>query len=223
MLEVYHYPLCPFSRKLRIVLKEKSVPFELFLEQFWLRRNEYMRMNPSGETPSVMHPELKQAIYGNHSLFEFLEETYKETNLLGTSPTEKLKTRQICEWFDVKFFNEVTRYIFNEKIVKTVARSGEPNSKAIQAAKRNIISHLDYISFLCRDSRYLTGDRPMLSDFAAAAQLSVLDFVGDVPWNQNQKAKEWYALIKSRPSFKPLLMDKIPNFYPPTHYANPDF
>lgn len=224
MLEVYHYSLCPFSRKLRIALKEKDVNFELFHEQFWLRKNEFMKINPSGETPVIMPAEMGgKSIFGNGAIFEFLDEMYPDTTLLGENIFERAMVRKVVDWFDVKFFNEVTRYIFNEKIIKTVARSGEPNSQAIQAAKRNILSHLDYIGFLSRDSRYLTGDKPKLADFAAAAQLSVLDFVGDVPWAHNQRAKEWYALIKSRPSFKPLLMDKLANFYPPAHYANPDF
>jgi glutathione S-transferase len=222
MLEVYHYPLCPFSRKLRIVLKEKYIGFELFYEPVWERRKEFIKMNPAGETPVIVK-DAALIIAGNYPLFEYIEETYKDNGLLGETPEEKLAIRRITEWFDVKFYNEVTRYILNEKIIKTFAKSGEPNSQAIQAAKRNINYHLDYISHLKGENRYIAGDRPTLADFAAAAQLSVLDFVGDVPWHHNSNAKDWYSLVKSRPSFKPILLDKIPNFYPPAHYANPDF
>ncbi len=223
MLEVYHFPLCPFSRKLRIVLKEKLISFELFYEPFWQRRPEFLRLNPLCETPTIIAPDIKPSIYGNNPLFEFLEERYADSPMLGGNIQDRLLIRKVCEWFDVKFFNEVTKYIFNEKIIKTIAKVGEPNSQAIQAAKKNILYHLDYIAYLCKDTRYLAGDRPTLADFAAAAQISVLDFVGDVPWSHNPIAKEWYALIKSRPSFKPLLMDKITNFHPPQHYSNPDF
>lgn len=221
MLEVYHYPLCPFSRKLRIALKEKSIDFELVQEHFWLRRREFLKLNPTGETP-VLIKDGNIVLWGNYGLFEYLEDAYN-IKLLSGSNEEKAKIRSIIEWFDVKFYNEVTRYIFNEKILKTVAKSSEPNSQAIQAAKRNINYHLDYIAYLVKNHMYLAGDHITLADFAAAAQLSVLDFVGDVPWSHNQKAKEWYALIKSRPSFRPILLDKIPNFYPPSHYSNPDF
>jgi len=222
MLEVYHYPLCPFSRKLRIVLKEKFIGFELFYEPFWERRREFLRMNPAGTTPVILK-DSKLIIAGNQALFEYVEEIYGDNNLLGNTPEERLVIRRIVEWFDVKFYNEVTNYILNEKIIKTVSKSGAPNSQAIQAAKKNILYHLDYISFLRGDNRYIAGDKPTLADFTAAAQLSVLDFVGDVPWHHNQNAKDWYALVKSRPSFKPLLLDKIPNFQPPANYANPDF
>lgn len=221
MLEVYHYPLCPFSRKLRVVLKEKDIPFELFSESYWLRRKEFLKLNPAGVTPVIVK-DSKLVISGNNAIFEYLEETY-HINLIAGSPETKAKIRRLTEWFDNKFYNEVTRYILNEKIIKTVSKNGAPNSQAIQAAKKNILYHLDYIAYLQGESRYLAGDTVTLADFAAAAQLAVLDFVGDVPWGYNAKAKEWYALIKSRPSFKPILLDKIPSFYPPNHYSNPDF
>lgn len=221
MLEIYHYPLCPFSRKLRIALKEKNIDFELIQEPFWLRRREFLKLNPTGETPVIIK-DGNTVLWGNYGIFEYLEDAYN-IKLLTGSIEEKANIRSIIEWFDVKFYNEVTRYIFNEKIFKTLAKSGEPNSQAIQAAKRNITYHLDYISYLVKSHIYLAGDHITLADFAAAAQLSVLDFVGDVPWNHNQKAKEWYALIKSRPSFKPILLDKVTNFHPPSHYINPDF
>lgn len=222
MFEVYHYPLCPFSRKLRIVLREKNIPFEMFLEPFFLRRKEFLKLNPSGETPMIVRAD-KKVMWGNQSIFEYLEEL-SDTRKINPEDLElRSESRKLTEWFDHKFYNEVTRYILNEKIIKTISGNSAPNSQAIQAAKRNIGMHLDYISHLRKNHRYLVSDEPTLADFSAAAQLSVLDFVGDVPWNHNQSAKEWYALIKSRPSFKPILFDKISNFTPPAHYSNPDF
>lgn len=222
MLEVYHYPLCPFSRKLRIVLREKNIPFEMFIEPYFMRRKEFLKLNPSGETPMIVRLD-KRVMWGNQSIFEYLEELPDVKRVYPEDLDIRAESRKITEWFDNKFFNEVTRYILNEKIIKTVSGNLAPNSQAIQAAKKNINMHLDYIGYLRKNQRYLVSDEPTLADFSAAAQLSVLDFVGDVPWNYNQSAKEWYALIKSRPSFKPILFDKIANFTPPVYYSNPDF
>lgn len=221
MFEVYHYSLCPFSRKLRMILKEKGINFELFHEPFWERRKNFLKLTPASETPVIV-AENKQVIFGNRTITEFLDEIDNVPKLMPDSAFECAKVRQIEEWFDVKMYQEVTKYIFNEKILKTVSKTGAPNSKAIQAAKYNIAYHMEYIAHLCRNHRYLAGDTPTTADFAAAAQLSVLDYVGDVPWS-NSKAKEWYALMKSRPSFKPILNDRISSFPPPAHYADPDF
>lgn len=223
MLEVYHYSLCPFSRKLRIILREKQLDFELFQEQYWDRRKAFIRLNPAGTTPVIIFGGNK-IISGNNAIYEYIEETRSiDNSLIYGTPEQKAEIRRMNEWFDVKFYNEVTKYLFNEKIYKTITGAGAPNSEAIRAAKTNINNHLEYISYLLRDNRYLLSDSPSLADYAAAAQLSVVDFLGDVPWKNYEKAKDWYSLIKSRPSFKPILMDKVAGFYPPDYYTDPDF
>jgi glutathione S-transferase len=71
--------------------------------------------------------------------------------------------------------------------------------------------------------KWLAGDDFTLADITAAAHLSTLDYIGDVPWASHENVKDWYARIKSRPSFRPLLSDRIPNAPPPKHYADLDF
>ena len=74
-----------------------------------------------------------------------------------------------------------------------------------------------------KDVKWLAGDALSLADIAAAAHLSAIDYLGDVPWSDHEVAKEWYARIKSRPSFRPLLTDHIPGLAPPKHYTDLDF
>jgi glutathione S-transferase len=62
-----------------------------------------------------------------------------------------------------------------------------------------------------------------LADVAAAAHLSCIDYIGDVPWEAYELAKNWYARIKSRPSFRSILADHIAGMPPPKHYADLDF
>ena len=82
---------------------------------------------------------------------------------------------------------------------------------------------MDYIGFLTEKRKWLAGDNFSLADIAAAAHLSAIDYIGDVPWEEHQSAAHWYARIKSRPSFKALLEDKVPGFKPAQHYENVDF
>ncbi len=222
MHKLYHYSLCPFSRKARVVMREKGVEFELISENFWERRTPFLKLNPAGELPILITP-VQATVAGNRPVCQYLEETNDKKPLLPASPIARAEVRRIEDWFDNKFYLEVTKYILNEKILKTVSRSGYPNSRAIQASKHNLKMHLQYIEFLTRNRRYLAGDEATLADFAAAAQISVLDYVGDIPWSNHQKTKDWYALIKSRPSFRPILNELIPQIAPPTHYKNPDF
>ncbi|MCC7259847.1 MAG: glutathione S-transferase family protein [Alphaproteobacteria bacterium] len=222
MRTLYHSPLCPASRKIRVTLAEKDLRFELKEENYWERRREFVKLNPACETPVLVDTDgtvLAESIAIN----EFLEERYTDVNLIGKSSTEKAEVRRLVLWFDLKFNHEVTRNLLYEKFFKRLMGYGEPNSDAIRAGKSNILYHLDYIAFLTRKRKWLAGDRLSLADIAAASHLSVLDYFADVPWEHNKDAKEWYALVKSRPSFRDILQDRVSSIRPAAHYDNPDF
>lgn len=222
MRKLYHFPLSPFSRKIRILMKEKDLDFDLVVENFWERRKEFLAMNPSCQVPLLVEGD-KNFFSDSTAISEYLEEKYPEKSLLGKDIVEKAEVRRICGWFNNKFYYEVTKHILDEKVFKHYRKQGEPDSIAIRAAKTNISYHLDYISFLTRKRKWLAGEKFSLADITAAAQLSVIDYMGDVPWEQSPHVKEWYSVIKSRPSFRPLLTDSIPGFKPPKYYSDLDF
>ena len=62
-----------------------------------------------------------------------------------------------------------------------------------------------------------------MADFAAAAYLSVIDYLGDVPWDGFPGVKTWYMKLKSRPAFRPILADRWPGLVPAAHYDDLDF
>jgi glutathione S-transferase len=223
MRQLYHFPLCPFSRKVRVCLHEKELNHDLVKEDISRRRPEFLAMNPSNDLPVLV--EANGAAIANHNtITEYLEEAYPErTLLLSKNPLERANVRQVAAWFDIKFNNEVTRYLVNEKVKRYLEGGGTPNSRAIRAAKQNIYYHLDYIGYLTQRHAWLCGDTISLADIAAASQISVIDYLGDVPWPANEAARDWYALIKSRPSFRQILEDRVAGFAPPSYYVNPDF
>jgi glutathione S-transferase len=220
---LYHFPLCPFSRQIRLILKEKELDFTLQQENYWERSNELALLNPAMELPVLIDKAKSLSIADIAAIYEYLEEVYPDKVLLGLSPKVKAEVRRITNWFNIKFFREVTNYLVNEKIIRYYKQDGEPNSHAIRAAKMNITYHLDYIGFLLEQHKWLAAEELTIADFAASSQLSVLDYLGDVPWNHNPRTKEWYALIKSRPSFRPLLTDYIQGFPAAKHYDDVDF
>ena len=222
MRTLYHLWLSPFSRKIRLVLKEKNLDFEMVVERVWERRAEFLALNPAGEVPVLVEPD-GTTLADATAITEYLEEVYPERPLLGATPPERAETRRLVQWFDVKFNREVTMNLVEEKITKRFLALGQPNSQAIRAGCQNIKIHLDYITYLMDRRSYLAGDSFGLADITAAAHLSAVDYLGDVPWEQHDGAKEWYARVKSRPSFRPLLADHIPGAAPPTHYADLDF
>ncbi|HUN51714.1 MAG TPA: glutathione S-transferase family protein, partial [Candidatus Sulfotelmatobacter sp.] len=163
------------------------------------------------------------AVIDSQAICEYLDEAYGERALIGASPVERAESRRLVAWFDLKFGREVTENLIGEKLMKRIMGMGQPNSSAIRAGQHNLHYHLAYIAYLTERRTWLAGDNFGLADIAAGAQLSCIDYIGDVPWGEHPHAKDWYARIKSRPSFRPLLADHVPGFPPPKHYADLDF
>jgi glutathione S-transferase len=219
---LYHIWLSPACRKIRIVLAEKSLDFTMKVERVWERRPEFLALNPSGEVPVLIEPD-GSVLADSWAIAEFLDEVYRDKLLLGLNPVDRAEVRRLVAWFDIKMNIEVTENLVGEKMMKRFLGFGEPNSLAIRAGKANLGHHLDYIGWLVERRRWLAGEHFSLADVSAAAHLSALDYIGDVPWDEYESAKEWYARVKSRPSFRGVLADHIPGAPPPKHYADLDF
>ncbi len=219
MRTLFHFWLNPFSRKVRMALSEKGLDFELRLEKTWERRTEFLAMNPAGDLPLLV--EADGTILSNSQVIcEYLEEVYPEVNLIGHDPVQHAETRRLINWFDRKFNREVTDNIVNEKLMKSILNLGEPHGPSVRAGRANIHYHLDYIGFLTERRQWLAGDFFSLADITAAAHLSAIDYLGDVPWEQHDAAHKWYNRMKSRESFVLILDEFIPDFAPSSSYSN---
>lgn len=222
MLMLYHLWLSPFCRAVRIALGEKGIEFSLRAENIWERRDEFLAMNPACEVPVLAKTD-GSAISGATVIVEYLEDIKPEPQLFGRDPLIRAETRRLADWFNRKFNAEVTDNLLGEKMMKRFLGLGEPDAIAIRAGYKNLRYHLDYIAYLAERRNWLAGDHIGFADIAAAAHLSALDYINEIPWDDHEPVKIWYARIKSRPSFRPLLSDKIPGVPPAAHYADLDF
>ena len=222
MRVLYHLWLSPNCRKVRVTLLEKGLDFELRAEYIWDRRDEFLALNPAGDVPVLVESD-GSALSGSNAICEFLDEVHPDPPLIGRQALGRAEVRRLVHWFDGKFDSEVTENLVGEKMMKRLLGQGAPNSKAVRAGHANIHHHLDYIGYLTERRIWLAGDTFSLADITAAAHLSTIDYLGDVPWKEHEEAKDWYARVKSRPSFRALLEDNVPGAPPQRHYANLDF
>lgn len=222
MRVLYHLWLSPDCRKVRVALLEKELDFELRAEYIWERRDEFLALNPAGDVPVLVESD-GSALSGSNAICEFLDEVHPDPPLIGRQALGRAEVRRLVHWFDEKFDGEVTENLVGEKMMKRLLGQGAPNSKAVRAGHANIHHHLDYIGYLTERRIWLAGDTFSLADITAAAHLSTIDYLGDVPWKEHEEAKDWYARVKSRPSFRALLEDNVPGAPPQRHYANLDF
>ena len=221
MRVLHHLPLSPFSRKVRLVLTEKRLPFELVVEKVWERRDEYLLMHPANTVPTLVDNGL--VVPDSVVICEYLEDAYPEPPLLPRVPAARVEVRRLVAWFDGKFAAEVTANLLGEKFMKRMMGRGHADAGALRAGYANMRHHLEYVGWLAENRTWLAGDSLSLADFAAAAHLSALDFAGDVDWSVSPPARDWYARMKSRPSFRAILADRVPGVTPPAHYADLDF
>ena len=221
MLRLYHVPLSPFCRKVRLVLAEKKMDVELIEERYWEQSTEFLRRNPAGKVPILRHE--GALLTESTPICEYIEELNPEPSLIPKDAKARYEMRRLVSWFDDKFHHEVTSNLLYERVNKKVSGQGFPDSKNIKEGARKIKYHLDYMAWLLEHRRWLAGNTMTLADFAAAAHLSSLDYISDVDWNRSSVVKDWYAKIKSRPAFRNILSDQVSGFPPPRHYNDLDF
>tara|TARA_R110002124_G_scaffold100168_7_gene246886 strand:+ start:38209 stop:38874 length:666 start_codon:yes stop_codon:yes gene_type:complete len=221
MLTLYHVPLSPFCRKVRLSLAEKRIECQLVEERYWDRDPDFLRRNPAGKVPVLKVDGRFMA--ESAAICEWIEEMHPTPSLMPATPDERAEVRRLVCWFDDKFHSEVTTNLLGERVNKKLMKQGYPESKNIKAGSQKIKFHLDYMAWLLDHRRWLAGNAMTLADFAAAAHLSSLDYISDVDWHRSDNVKDWYAKIKSRPAFRSILADVVPGFLPPAHYADLDF
>lgn len=230
MISLYHHPLCPHSRFVRLLLGEYGIEPELIEENVSERRRDFLILDPAGQTPVLVeHPGI--VVSGPGTIAEYFDETrglaLGKHRLLPEDPLSRVEVRRLVDWFGQKFFNEVTNWLVTEKVYKRYMLrergGGPPDMDLVRAARANIRTHMRYISYLAGSRKWLAGNSLSHADLAAAAQLSCVDFLGDVPWEENEAAKLWYSRVKSRPAFRSLLADRLPGLSPAPVYADLDF
>ena len=221
MFRFFHAPLSPFCRKVRLVLSEKKLEFELIEEKYWEKREDFLALNPFGQVPVLQNSEITLA--ESSAICEYLNEKFPDPELLPNNIEDRAEVRRLVSWFDDKFNREVTQKLVYERITKKIIGEGFPEAKNVKVGMQNIKFHIDYMSSLLEYRQWLAGNEMTLADFTAAAHFSVLDYSRDVDWDRSSLVKDWYAKIKSRPAFRSLLADHLAGFPQPPHIADLDF
>ena len=230
MLTIFHHPFCPHSRYIRLALAEYGLEYRTSEERVWERRQEFLMMNPAATTP-VLVAEGYPPVPGVATITEFIDEVrgreLQNGRMLPEEPGKRVEVRRLSAWFNEKFFAEVSGPLVLERFYKRLMRieqgGGPPDTDAIRAARINVRYHVAYIGWLVRTRDWLAGNSMTFADLAAAAHISAVDYLGDVPWSEDEAAKNWYARVKSRPSFRPILAETWPGLAPAANYADLDF
>ncbi len=219
MWQLHQFPLCPFSRKVRLLMGEKNVAYELVRAHPWERSEELAKLNHAGRTPVLADPGRGIALSDSSAICEYLEETVERSPMLGGSSLARAEIRRLVALFDEGFYGDITEPLLREKMTKRIVVRQPPDSRVLREAMKAAHEHLYYLDWLIDTRSWLAGPMLSLADLAAAAQLSVADYLGGIDWTGHEQTRTWYGVFKSRPSFRPLLQEKMEGIHPPAHYA----
>lgn len=223
MWHLYQFPLCPFSRKVRLVLGEKGVAYNLVTEHPWERRPGFRDITLAGRTPAMHDPDSGATLSDSAAICEYFEEVEPAKPMFAGSALARAEIRRLTAWFDGKFYSEVSGPLLEEKMIKRLFYRQPPDATALRMAMRAATDHMDMLGTLLDHHRWLTGTTMSMADFAAAAHLSVADYLGGIDWAGHDQVHDWYAAMKSRPSFRPLLDERMGPLMPPAHYGDVNF
>lgn len=219
---LHHLALSPACRTVRLLLAEKKLDCVLLGEEAWGDGEPLLKLNPAGTVPILVEEDGRPVAEPN-AIVEYLEEAYPQPGLLPGDPHARAEIRRLCAWFDTKFAREVSEPLLYERVDRRLLRLGPPDMTQVRAALERLGDHLGYVGALVEARRWLAGDAMSLADLTASAHLSCLDYLGDITWRAVPSVKEWYARLKSRPAFRPLLADHIAGMPAPRHYTDLDF
>jgi glutathione S-transferase len=220
MWQLFHFPLCPFSRKVRLLMSEKGIGYELVRENPWDGRDGFLALNPAGRTPVLHDAQRGTVLVDSRAICEYFEETVEKSPMINGTAANRAEIRRLVALFDENFYGDVTGPLMHEKMRKRLVLRTPPDSRVLRETMRLVNEHLDYIDYLIDNRPWLAGATMSLADLTAAAQISVADYLGGIDWSGHEPARGWYSVFKSRPSFRPLLSDRMEGLHPPSHYAD---
>lgn len=223
MWQLHQFPLCPFSRKIRLLLGEKGVGYDLVRESPWIRRDEFLDLNPAGQTPVMVETDLNITLINSAAICEYFEETVDKAPMISGTATNRAEIRRLTAWFDEQFFGQVTAPLMYERMEKRLVHRMTPDGAVVREAMKNANQLLDYVDYLLDHRNWFAGPTLSLADLAATAHISVCDYLGGIDWRGHEQTKAWYSGLKSRPSFRPLLSERMEVIVPPPYYDKVDF
>ena len=214
MRRLTHLLMSPPCRFARLALGEKRLAF-----------NAAAATDPRSHLPELIDLDGTTAT-GIWAIIDHLEGYYPEHPLLPEDPEQRSEALRLLDWTMSKLNDEVTNRIVVEKAPHNQTGSllqRPPRMDIIRIGRKALKEHLPELELLCEERGYMAGREISLADLALAAHFSALDYFGEVPWQENNGILEWYLRMKSRPSFRPLLSDRLPGQPPAPHYAELDF
>jgi glutathione S-transferase len=222
-ISLHYHPLCPFSKQIIALLEELNYKHTLIREDYWRKNPAFMELSPWGEMPVMLIDEAI-IVAGIYPCIEYLIDLNRDFRLFYQDLRLQTLMRQIINWFNQHFYRDVVAHILHEKLIKADLKTHYPDTQILRKAKSLLNVNMQHLNAIISSHGYLACEDLSFADIVAASHIAVLDYFHDINWQNYPKIKHWYCLIKSRPSFRSTLYEKVRGInQPPAHYLDLDF
>jgi glutathione S-transferase len=224
MKRLIHWMFDPYARTVRLALGEKALVFEDVASPPWQPNRDVQMLAPGASGVALIHRanDARYTAVGSTAICEYLEEADNDIRLLPRLAEDRAETRRVWRLSE-DMFREACEALLRERVAIARSRSHSPDSTTLRKGAHALRAALTFFNYLAETRGYLAGRSLTLADLSVAAHLSCFDYFDDVPWDTVPDLRVWYSRMKSRPSFRPILADKLDGTPPAAHYADLDF
>jgi glutathione S-transferase len=213
MRRLVQLPLSPPSRFARLLIAEKRLSCD------WVAPEDLAEHLP-------VFVELDGSRHiGLWAIVDQLEGNYPAHPLTPEEPQPRAESLRLLDWAMGPLLESVTRRIVYERASQRYTGSTSrraPDMEIVRTGRDALRTALAEVGGMAERNGCLASRDCSLGDLAVAANLSAIDYFGEVPWSEFPAAAEWYMRIKSRPAFRTLLADRVPGQPPAAHYPDLD-
>ena len=201
MIKLYDFLPCPFGQKVRIVLAEKGLTYDLIqvdLSKGEHRRPEFSRLNPFGKVPVLVDEDT--TVWDSTIIAEYLEDEYPEPPVIPVIGSSALRAR-------ARLFEDFADTLFTPQVGQYMAEmgkaEGERNQERLQRLHQAVERMLDYVNQELGQQQFIAGDFSV-ADIAFAPRMLVLPNLGIEPGTNRPNVDAWFKRLLDRPSLRSL-------------------
>jgi glutathione S-transferase len=201
MIKLYDFLPCPFGQKIRIILAEKGLSYELVQIDFTegeQRKPDFLRLNPFGRVPVLIDEDT--TIYDSTIIAEYLEDEYPEPPLLPAIGASALRAR-------ARTWEDFADTSFTPQVGQLMGEMGKPESDRdparLQRIHRLIERALDFLNHELQGQEYL-AQQFSIADIGFVPRLVVLKDLGLDPGQNRANVEAWLNRMIDRPSIQSL-------------------
>jgi glutathione S-transferase len=201
MIKLYDFLPCPFGQKVRIVLAEKSLSYELAqvdITRGEHRRPEFLRLNPYGRVPVLVDEDT--VVYDSTIINEYLDDEYPDPPVLPRIEFSSLRARaRLFEDFaDTSFTPQV-----GQLMAEMAKAEAERDQNRLQRLRQSVERVLEYVNRELQGQHFLAGDFSV-ADIGFVPRLVVLKELGIEPGAGRSNVDGWLKRLLERPSIQNL-------------------